>query len=220
MKCQNCSCQVSSSFKHSFTMNCCPKCGKTLMQENVQDLYLKISKVLEQEDNDIGDVAIWFINHYLPTVKLKSNDITEEISTDSQDDQMPISPKLKKAPSPIKKAQDPSLLSPERAQLFTKRAGIDKTKYDKLVKDIQSGGLTSSTMVDSSDIGDMSDAENYGGSGLSDDTQISDHELQTAISMVDVGQKNAPTSFTEIEKLQKFEQMEMTGSIGKIRRSS
>src|SRR5271165_477224 len=110
MKCQNCSCQVSADFKHSFTMNCCPKCGKTLMQEDVQDLYLKMAKVLEKENNDIGDVAIWFINHYLPTIKIKSSDIKEdsaiddikeEISDDIKTEQIVQAPKPKRTPAPI-----------------------------------------------------------------------------------------------------------------------
>jgi hypothetical protein len=232
MKCQNCNCQVSSEFTFAFTTNCCPKCGKTMMHEDVKTLYLKIEEVMKKSDNDLGDLAVWLVNNY----KFKTTELVEDVVETSEmvqreetlpvetmtdtvtiDVEMtPLEPKVKK-PAPIKTSReqkDQSMLSPERKNLFAKRAGVDKIKFETLVKDIQGNSMIDSSFDDNS-VGD------YESEDMSDfnDAPLSRHEIHTVASLFDIPDAGK-TDFTEIQKIQKLEQLAVTGSVGKIRRSS
>lgn len=228
MKCKNCNCQVSSDFKHSFTTNICPKCGQTLMKNDVKDLFLKMSDVLSHNDNDIGDLAIWFVDTYLKTstTAIEEVELPKVVSETSSDEsteevELPL-PKPKKPAVKVNRSQsqtadkEHSLLSADRTKLFSKRAGVDKIKYETLIKDIQ-GGLTprdSSDIHDSSDIGD--DAGDFGDFN---ETPLSNREMQSVAGLFETPD-NSVMNYSEIEKIQKLEQLAITGSVGKIRRSS
>ncbi len=227
MKCKNCNCQVSSDFKHSFTTNCCPKCGQTMMQEDVKDLYLKMTDILNKEGNDLGDVAIWFVNTHHAKIAQTDEGENEEVynpiiqvegDVESVELSPPVSkPVAKKLAPKVKRAisgsQEHSLLSADRANLFSKRAGVDKIKYETIVKDIQ-GGLISNASEDMNDIGDGE--ENF---ASFNEEPLSSREMQSMAGLFE-GPASGQMDYLEIEKLQKLEQLAMTGSLGKIKRSS
>ena len=152
MKCKNCTCQVSSDFKHAFATNCCPKCGKFLMDNNVQDLFIKINDLLLSNDNDIGELAYWLVNVYHSTSE--SSEAPSEASqklSEEPIEQAESSMQVQEPKKPAHKVQRSSGLNTtadasakqasNRAALFSKRAGIDKSKYEKLVKDIQNDSM-------------------------------------------------------------------------------
>jgi hypothetical protein len=231
MKCKNCNCQVSSDFKHSFTTNVCPKCGQTLMTNDVKELFLKMSEVLVKNNNDIGDLAIWFVDTYLTVEKdnTKSESESESLtvseeSQESTEETVPaLLPKVKKPAVKVTRTQlqDPnkeqSLLSADRTKLFSKRAGVDKIKYETIVKDIQ-GGLAPQDSMDMEDTGDIGDGD---GGEYNDfnEVPLSNREMQSVASLFE-SQDSGTMSYGEIEKIQKLEQLAITGSVGKIRRSS
>lgn len=224
MKCKNCNCQVSADFKHSFTTNVCPKCGQTLMQNDVKNLFLKMSDVLDKNDNDIGDLAIWFVDTYFRTDKNEMMEVTEPIANEPQmqieiEEALPApAPKIKKPAVKVTRTQsqtvdkEQSLLSQDRTNLFSKRAGVDKIKYETLVKDIQ-GGFVPQEPMDMNDMGDDS-----GDFGDFNETPLSNREMQSVAGLFEAPE--SAVNYNEIEKLQKLEQLAITGSVGKIRRSS
>lgn len=220
MKCKNCACQVSSDFKHSFMINCCPKCGKQIMTEDVKNLFIQMDHVLAREGNDMGDLAVWFVDNFLkkpeiiPLVDSPTQDVqvvTQEITLHDT----PLSTEqnvVNKKPTPIKRTQAETNPNTERANLFAKRAGVDKIKYETLVRDIQ--GVSEISATDS-DIGDGDQEqdildENY--------VPLSDREMHTMSGLFNAPEENS-IDFTELQKIQKLEQLSMTGSLGKIKRS-
>jgi hypothetical protein len=228
MKCKNCDCQVSSDFKHSFTTNCCPKCGQTMMQEDVKDIYLQMSDILNKEGNDLGDVAIWLVNtHHSKITQFDESEehvlepiIEIEGTVESIEEPLPVlKPAVKKPAPKVKRTQsgtqEHSLLSQDRTNLFSKRAGVDKIKYETIVKDIQ-GGLISHASEDMNDIGDGEESF-----APFNEEPLSNREMQSMAGLFEgPGTSNGQIDYLEIEKLQKLEQLAMTGSIGKIKRSS
>lgn len=225
MKCKNCNCQVSSDFQHAFTTNCCPKCGETIMNVNVQDLYLKMNEVLRKNNNDIGDLAVWFVNTYIVTpaqafeeMELVSHKEAESPEHQEQVEQHDL-PQLPKKPAhkvhrTSNSNKEQMLLPSERTNLFAKRAGVDKIKYETLVKDIQ-GAPTS---IDDTSIDDESFEDSDMEEEPFNDTPLSNREMQSVVGLFEEPEK--AVDFTEIQKIQKLEQLATTGSIGKIRRSS
>jgi len=219
MKCKNCNCQVSSDFQHSFTTNCCPKCGQTMMQEDVKDLYLQMTTILNKDGNDLGDLAIWLVNTHRSKIVQKEEvgldtETDSEIEPRAQDTEVEELVKVVKKPTPKVKRTDKeqSLLSADRANLFSKRAGVDKIKYETLVKDIQ-GGLVSQASEDTNDIGDGEDFAPF------NEVPLSNREMQSMAGLFETPD-NGQMNYAEIEKLQKLEQLSMTGSLGLIKRSS
>lgn len=228
MKCKNCNCKVSSEFQHAFETNCCPKCGQTLMLEDVKSMFLKITNLLENKDNDIGDVAIWLVDTFKQTAQLSVVDeqiVATTVPLVSQPDETNndiIKNPNRKPPAKIARSaqttdKEQFLLPPDRANLFSKRAGVDKLKYKTIVKDIQ-GDINSQSSSDDYDLGsaeggDDKDFVEYDG------TPLSHKEIQSMSNLFEDTTDNQ-SSFLEIEKLQKLEQLAINGSVGKIRRSS
>lgn len=213
MKCQNCTCLVSSDFKHAIQTNCCPKCGKTIMGENVQVLYTRMQKVLSEEGNDLGDLAVWFVRNYLT----KSN-TAEQISTQSEDTKVDAEilqeTEVKQITPFHKTTQDRKLLTTDRTSLFAKRAGVDKIKFETLVKDIQGVGSEDQFMgTEGSEDFDLNN-ETYEFNNV----PLSKGEMRQMSGLFNM--PNDEINFSELQKLQKLEQLATTGSVGKIRRSS
>lgn len=217
MKCQSCSCPISSDFKYAYVTNCCPKCGGSLMNKQEQDLLLRIEEVLK-EGNDLGDLAVWcvktFLSDVLPVTPAEVHqEVKEVIETKEVNKLIPKSP-----PKKIKlisvQQEDKVLLTPEQTSVFAKRAGVDllnkdKSKYATLIKDIQGEELTLESNEDY-------DEDNYEEIAEVSTEPLSQQEIHSVASIFDAPAAN--THFSEIERLQKLEQMEMTGAVGRIRR--
>lgn len=218
MKCQSCNCAVSSEFTFAFSTNCCPKCGKTMMQEDVQTLFLQIDNVMKQNGNDLGDLAAWLVSNFKPKTTEKDNDVVtpepiepeQAVSVAADVEITDVQPPKVKKPAPIKTAKDQQILSPERKNLFAKRAGVDKIKFETLVKDIR--GIPTSEPSSDEDFDNVESVE-------FDETPLSRHEMQTVANLFDEPD-SGHTDFSEIQKIQKLEQLANTGSIGKVRRST
>jgi len=225
MKCKNCNCQVSADFKHSFTTNCCPKCGQTMMQEDVKDLYIQMNNILSQDGNDLGDLAIWLVNtRHSKVIQSSTNDLQVEVKEleppDAPEEEVTqsVAAPVKKPVSKVRRTQtadkEHSLLSTDRANLFSKRAGVDKIKYETLIKDIQ--GELVAEPTDMNDIGDGDGGDEDMSSFNAD--PLSNHEIRAMSGLFET--PDSQMNYNEIEKIQKLEQLAMTGSVGKIRRSS
>lgn len=222
MKCKSCDCQVSAEFKHAIETNCCPKCGKTIMDTNVQGLLIKMNEVLRTNNNDIGALAVWFSNTYLSD----SEDADRREDTSTADDQGEIVEDIQEERKPSKKtpprkiqrstaaSKEQSSEMAERAALITKRAGIDKSKYERLVRDIQEESFSA---LNSSDV--MLDAGEDSDSDMDiNTTPLSSNDIRSIEGLFDEPEK--PITFNEIQRLQKIEQLATTGAVGKIRRSA
>ena len=206
-----------------------------MMQEDVRDLFVKIDNVMKENGGDLAELAVWLVANYKPTTeasepspleegeedkKETSTDISEEvvqkIVTYSDEDIVHSAtapePKVKK-PAPIKTAKEQQILNPERTNLFAKRAGVDKIKYETLVKDIQGSGSHQSMAEEDSDFDTEGDMTDFDGSPLSR------HEIQTVASLFDTPDSGR-MDISELQKIQKLEQLAVTGSVGKIRRST
>lgn len=216
MKCQNCKCQVSSEFKHSFTTNCCPKCGSSIMKKEVKELFLKMDNVLQQENNDIGDLAIWLVDTYLPSILPKS-ETDQDTSTITSSQEIVETNAVNEAVTVTKKQsilnknnKEQQLIDKDRTSLFAKRAGVDRIKYETLVKDIQSDGLAAGDIGDDS-FDDVSDFETI-------DEPLSDYDINAVENLFTVPSNKFDLS--EIKKLQRLEELSSNGSVGLIKRSS
>lgn len=232
MLCQNCNCKISSEFKYSIITNCCPKCGKQMMSSLIKDIYKQILSILDKDDNDLGDVAIWFSKFYklnsessnielTHTQELVDNSNIESIE-DNIDENIKSKPISKPKPIMRTNAKSPQLVN--RAELFNKRAGvnIDNKKIKSLIEDIQGVAKSDIDLVNDNDIidDDTVNMDELNGSNEVDEGKISplsQYELNAVSNMFDSPPSNE-TNYSEIEKLKKIEQFAETGSIGLIKR--
>lgn len=226
MKCQSCNCQVSSEFTFAVSTNCCPKCGKPMMQEDVKTLFLKIDDLMKQNGNDLVDLASWLVLNYKPTTmqeesvqpptEEKVESVTAQFTPMDDEESVevaepkPIKPKAIKTSREQKEQQ---ILSPERKNIFAKRAGVDKIKFETLVKDIQGAPSSEPMMPEEGDYYEAEESVDFDGNPLSR------HEIQSVASLFDVPDTGR-MDISELQKLQKLEQLSVTGTIGKIRRST
>lgn len=223
MRCKNCNCPVSSNFEHAYTTNCCPKCGQQMMTLDVKSLFSKMQKVLHQDENDVGDLAVWFVDTYFKEPESVNIQGTSEEALLSQappsldDPELSVSlitKQVGKKPTPIKRGGQPTNASAERANMFAKRAGVDKIKFETLIKDIQGESELNSDI----EYSDNSAEDNSPFPEAKNRPPLSDQEIHMVEGLFDV--EEGPTNFAEIQKLQKIEQLNMSGSLGKIKRSS
>jgi hypothetical protein len=226
MKCQSCNCQVSSEFTFAFSTNCCPKCGKPMMQEDVKTLFLKIDNVMKQNGNDLADLAAWLVSNYEPATKQEEviqspveenvESVTTQFTPTADEEVTEVVEAKPVKPKPIKTSREQKeqqILSPERKNIFAKRAGVDKIKFETLVKDIQGTAISEPMAADEGDHYEGEEAMDFEGNPLSR------HEIQSVASLFDVPDTGR-MDISELQKLQKLEQLSVTGSIGKIRRST
>jgi hypothetical protein len=194
------------------------------MPLQVKSLYASIQKFMSKDNNDIGDLAVWLVESYLPAATQDSDkelvaSLQGDDSDSSEDDDVVEAPvevvKPKKVIKPIVKANEQKLLDQDRTSLFSKRAGVDKIKFETIVRDIQ-GNLASKDDDYSDDSGQDDYQESFGDFN---ETPLSRFEMNEVASLFEPADSGA-TDFSEIEKLHKIEQLSMTGSIGKIKRSS
>lgn len=199
MKCQNCDCQVSSEFKYSLTNNCCPKCGQSIMTREVKELFSQMERVLEKNENDLGELAVWLVKNYKPETA------SEEQVANKLNEQVQEQVVEKKKPSPIKTSKEQAPTN-ERAAMFSKRAGVDKIKFETLIRDIQGSDES------------YSQNEDYV-EGDQNDVTLTDNEINEVVSDLFNEPDNPAITISELQRIQKLEQMANTGSVGMIRRS-
>lgn len=176
------------------------------MIEDVKILWSKMEKILAIPGNDMGDVAVWFVNSYLtrnsssgldPLPTEAIIDVTGSPAIEASQHQLPAKPVGR-------------VVQNDRANLFAKRAGVDKLMHDPgrkmsdLVKDIQASSEDSA--LDNTYQDDLQ-SEDFTNSDVSSVNSL--FTLPPDANQID-----------EIQKLQKLEQLQTTGSLGKIRRSS
>jgi len=243
MKCYNCKCQVSSDFKYAFSTNCCPKCGDFLMPVEVKSLYVKIQDFLNKDNNDIGDLIVWFHSEFIANknennssqvneeleAKTEINETIVEVGLDENLEDIQVQEyadatlmfkKPKHSPKKIQTQKEQSLLSQERTNLFAKRAGLDKldqnkNKYDNIIKDIQSS--SDDSLNDDMGYSEYNSDETYEEFESPNSSPLSRQEIQSVANLFDTPEQS--TDFNEIQKIQKLEQLAITGSVGVIRRS-
>lgn len=218
MKCISCNCPVPTDFKYSFTINQCPKCGKSIMKDDVKDLFFKIDNFLTNNNNDYGDLTVWLINEYIPNVVDKfQSEPTSDTSAEPTDTNIDINESEVKPEVVNRSMQEPTKkIDTSRANLFAKRAGVDKIKYETIVKDIQ--GKNESNDLDISNI-ESEDVDFSDNVGIDDEKPLSSNEMKHISSLFE-NKDSGSIDFNELQKLQKAEQLSMTGAVGKIRRSS
>jgi hypothetical protein len=196
------------------------------MIDDVKTLYAQMENVLQQNNNDIGDLAVWFVENYfknsdsLPALK-DENMVFVEGNKQDADEVIDTSKKLK-INKPIQRSkQQHNINQSDRVSLFAERAGVakiikqDKSKLGSIVKDIQ-GDLESDFIND--EVTSNSE-ENY---AMFEENSIplSGGELMTMNSLFDTPSNGGLVDFNELQKLQKIEELSMTGSVGKIKRST
>lgn len=191
------------------------------MNSDVKELYAEIQEVMSENNNDVGDLAVWLIKTYLPShLSASSAESNDESSPPVQTDGEVTVPRAK--PTPLKKStEQQSLLAPERTDIFRKRAGVDKIKYETLISHIQGG-----SSLEGSDIGGnfTPDADDPMIASTVDDTPMSYNELSQIGGLVNSSVPKLPAnSLLEIERLQrlqKYQELSDSGTIGRVGRGA
>jgi hypothetical protein len=196
-----------------------------MMQEDVKTLFLKIDDVMKQNGNDLADLAAWLVSNYKPTTmqaepveslkEEKVEPVTTQFTPMDDEESVEVEEPKPIKPKPIKTSKEQKeqqILSPERKNIFAKRAGVDKIKFETLVKDIQGTPMSEPMMAED---GDYEGEESVDFDG----NPLSRHEIQSVASLFDVPDTGR-MDISELQKLQKLEQLSVTGSVGKIRRST
>lgn len=217
MHCQTCNSNIPNTFKYALNSNRCPGCGKTIMTNEVKNLWTELDTILSQAENDVGDVAIWLLSQYQLT-KLsdlpKQQEITETVPVEQNKEEIVPEAKPMKLPA-IKLTssnEGQPLLDQDRINEFKKRSGVDKIKYETMVQHIQQGtdigdGFINTSNADAVDIIDGETSELGGG------------ELDSVGEVFTAPDFN-PFDRTELKRIQRLEEMQSSGQVGKIRRST
>ncbi len=224
MHCQSCNIAVPSNFKFAFTSNRCPSCGKTIMSNEVKALWQQFDDILSKENHDMGDIAVWLMGNFklVKLSDLPTEETTPEVPApvEAVKPVAPVhkDPPVRHQPTPLPTSvEGRPLLDPARVQLFKKRSGVDKIKYETMVKNIQGD-------VNEVDIGDgtLSSSSSFEGREtlIEEGASVSEHELEMAKDIVaQSGNVGGVLDISELKRIQRLEQMEMNGSVGLIKRS-
>src|SRR5690606_4339816 len=109
-------------------------------------LFSKMKSVLEKDNNDLGDLAVWFYSTYLVKTESQTDNLTEGKAREEQ--QINIAQESNDE-KPVKPTKSNNVKNTNNmASVFAKRAGVDKIKIETIIKDIQ--GTTSQTLNDDS----------------------------------------------------------------------
>ena len=74
MKCKNCQEEISPKFAHAISNNCCPMCGKEIMDAALKDLFGNLIVVFENAKNYMTEVQDWLFTNFSMKV-IKDTDI-------------------------------------------------------------------------------------------------------------------------------------------------
>ncbi len=213
MKCQSCQCLVPSDFTHSYHKNCCPKCGKSLMEKDVQKLWIELNDVLSQENNDVGDLAVYLYSKFSPKEEIKTEEIKVSESLPEVEGDIIFAKDFNKpkksfalTSNPMKPAslpkEDPNKEANERRKVFAKRAGIDSSKYEELVKHIKGERKSDIGGGASFDISEGAEELDDGNYEDIDTAPLSPEEMGAISNLFDTPEDN----MEELDKLRKFEE--------------
>jgi hypothetical protein len=211
MKCCNCNTDIPPEWKHAINNNSCPACGGALMNEAMQELLAEIRAALEAMPNDPEGLAGWLLSHYELRKFGSGEPVQKFFGARGKGDISEIDPEniqLKAGNSSVQK--------------FFKQAGIKvppKRKPSELVESINSDEEYVEQDYESDEY--VSKAVQIMNQGGLDPGLIKKLKNQGNVeNEVDVSEDLHPAlQFERIERLKKQQDLQIGGSVGKIRRS-
>src|SRR5215469_7308260 len=64
MKCQSCQANIPPEWVAAIQKNCCPGCGKDIMNEEMKVLLSELTAAMEKMPNDNVGLAGWIVSNY------------------------------------------------------------------------------------------------------------------------------------------------------------
>lgn len=86
MFCNSCKLEIPPEFSHAITNNFCPRCGKTLMDEQTQELMTNLSQAMQQMSDPIAIVSWLMSNYKLQKIGEYDPVITKQVAQKVQQD--------------------------------------------------------------------------------------------------------------------------------------
>jgi len=196
MKCINCTIEVPSNFKSAIKSNICPSCGKAIMSDDLQQITLDLAEAIAKMANDPEGLAGWLVSNYA------MQKIGEAMPVDFYD------PK-RRGPRRRDEDDDEDIVRKD-ASKFNKFKKYDADAMKKKKEDAMNGG--SSLLLSPEELDSIEDDPII--DGIED--EMSEYSSQTsALSMSDRLKADS-----QKQLLERKHQMAMSGSVGKISRSS
>lgn len=211
MKCCNCNTEIPPEWKHAINQNSCPACGGALMNDAMKELLEEIRTALAAMPNDAEGLAGWLLSNY-ELRKVGSGEPVQKFFGDK----------------PLKEDGDgrPLKIADSAVQKFFKQAGVKippkRKNISELVESINSEESEAEELEGNDDyVHKAVEVMNQGG-GL-DPSLLKKLKAQNSSlnepESNDGADLHPALQFERMERLKKQQDLQLGGSVGKIRRS-